>query len=111
MEGLRRGTDGEPRGRTWSGLEVNSGTESLEGVLAMMEGGICRKWGPGGGISKKGSLEGTLGLGSGKCMEIGLERVGLGSGLEWGGAAGVGSAGGEQSQKERAEKGCRRMGL
>lgn len=108
MEGLRRGTDGEPRGRTWSGLEVNSGTESLEGVLAMMEGGICRKWGPGGGISKKGSLEGTLGLGSGKCMEIGLERVGLGSGLEWGGAAGVGSAGGgaesEGKSRERLQE-------
>lgn len=38
MEGLKRGTDGEPGGRTWSGLEVKSGTESLEGVLAMMEG-------------------------------------------------------------------------
>lgn len=102
-EGLRRGTVGEPGGRSWSGLEVKSGTESLEGVLAMMEGGICRKWEPGGGISRKGSLERTLGLESGKCMEIGLEeefarvgplqRVGLGSGLEWGGAAGVGSAG------------------
>ena len=81
-EGLRRGTVGEPGGRSWSGLEVKSGTESLEGVLAMMEGGICRKWEPGGGISKKGSLEGTLGLGSVKCMEIGLERVGFGSGLD-----------------------------
>ena len=103
MEGLRRGTVGEPGGRSWSELEVKSGTESLEGVLAMMEGGICRKWEPGGGISRKGSLERTLGLESGKCMEIGLEeefaragplqRAGLGSGLEWGGAAGVGSAG------------------
>lgn len=78
----------------------------------MMEGGICRKWEPGGGISKKGSLEGTLGLGSGKCMEIGLERVGFGSGLdgevrlEW-----VLRRGRGQSQKERAEKSCRKMGL
>lgn len=68
MEGLRRGTVGEPGGRSWSELEVKSGTESLEGVLAMMEGGICRKWEPGGGISRKGSLERTLGLESGKCM-------------------------------------------
>ena len=37
MEGLKRGTDGEPGGRTWSGLEVKSGTESLKGVLAMMD--------------------------------------------------------------------------
>lgn len=56
--------ENQARGRTWSGLEVNSGTESLEGVLAMMEG----ESGNGsleGEFLKKGSLEGTLGLGSG----------------------------------------------
>lgn len=57
----------ESRGRTWGwkardegGMEnleeglgqdwKLSGTESLEGVLVMMEGGIYRKWESGGGI-------------------------------------------------------------
>lgn len=50
MEGLRPGRDGEPGRGTWAGLEIISGTESLEGVLVMMEGGIYRKWESGGGI-------------------------------------------------------------
>lgn len=48
MEGLRPEKDGEPGG-TWAGLEVKSGTENVEGVLAMMEGEIYREWEPGWG--------------------------------------------------------------
>lgn len=41
MENLEEGL-----GQDWK----LSGTESLEGVLVMMEGGIYRKWESGGGI-------------------------------------------------------------
>lgn len=50
MEGLRQEMDREPGGGTWAGLEVKSGTESLEGVLAMMEGESIGTLEPGGAI-------------------------------------------------------------
>lgn len=96
MEGLRPEKDGEP-GVTWAGLEVKSGTESMEGVLAMMEGEICKEWGTWMG-NLKGRESGrdlvkTLGPRRGKCLETeGLEeestglssKGGFGGGVGWG---------------------------
>lgn len=123
---------GEPGGETWVRLEFKSGTESLERVLAMMEGGIYREIGIWRGDfegrkSGKGSHKGLWAWGKGKgegleedCKGWAFAKGGFGSRLGWGGwsgSCGWGRVGRKEQKKAESPMGrleagdFRKMGL
>lgn len=72
--------------------------ESLEGLPAMMEGGICRKWEP-EVFSRKEVWKGLWAWGVGMYGNR-TGKSGFWVRLGWGGAAGVGSAEGAGAESE-----------